>query len=101
MLDLPPTIRVRSMRKACAAPGQPRCGTTSLVAAILRTSTRPWPLSVVSALARSGGGPPDWGKIAKRCGDVVAQLWLVVFDREQIVAVAVTDMLADLALRKD
>ena len=56
---------------------------------------------VVWALGQVRRRTVGGGKIAKRRGDVAAQLRLVVFDREQIMAVTVADMLADLALRED
>src|SRR5262245_13776606 len=95
------------MRATWAAPGQSRCGTTSALTWIERVSMRPWPLSKVSAVARSGGGVPvamadaEGGKIAEALGDVGFQPWLVVLNHEQIVPVAVPDIAADLALAED
>src|SRR3974377_1198496 len=107
MLFLLSIQRVRSRRAICPRPGQSRWGTASALTAIFRISTRPWPLSSVSAVLRSGGSPskhrlaPKGGKIAERFSDTGFQGGLIVFDGEEIMAVAVADMTADLALHKD
>src|ERR1700694_1674951 len=106
-LTLSPTLRVLSMRATWAAPGQSRCGTTSALTAILRVSSRPWPLSVISAVARSGGRAAfavpvsAGGKIAETLGDRGFQSWLVVLHHEEIMAVGIADVATDLALAED
>src|SRR3990170_740395 len=96
--------RSRQTRATWAAPGQPRCSTTSELTMIRRVSMRPCAFSSVSARVMSGGstaGPPpasQGGKIAEALGDGGFQLGLVVFDREQVIAIPVRDRSTDLAL---
>src|SRR5215208_7265515 len=81
----------------------PQCSdwTTSRLTAILRVSMRPWPFSTVSARATSGGGSSQGGSVAEGDGDVAMQLRLVRLHDEQVVALSVTHMAADLALGED
>src|SRR3954453_21456774 len=62
---------------------------------------RPWPFSTVSARATSGGGSSQGGSVAEGDGDVAMQLRLVRLHDEQVVALSVTHMAADLALGED
>src|SRR5215218_9369841 len=62
---------------------------------------RPWPFSTVSARATSGGGSSQGGSVAEGDGDVAMQLRLVRLHDEQVVALIVTHMAADLALGED
>src|SRR5215210_5865949 len=62
---------------------------------------RPWSFSTVSARATSGGGSSQGGSVAEGDGDVAMQLRLVRLDDEQVVALGVTHMAADLALGED
>jgi hypothetical protein len=68
---------------------------------------RPWPFSIVSAARRSGGGPlsilaaSEGEMIAEGFGDTRFQTRLILFVDEQVMAVSVPDMPADLALRED
>src|SRR4051794_41404189 len=62
---------------------------------------RPWPFSTVSARATSGGGSSQGGSVAEGDGDIAMQLRLVRLHDEQVVALSVTHMAADLALGED
>src|SRR5271167_1644941 len=104
MLCLPPIQRERSSLAIWPRPGQSRWATASALTAMVRVSIRPWAFSSVPAWARSGGGPSkqrlgsEGGKVAERFGDTSFQRGLVVFDGEQVMAVAAADVTADFAL---
>src|SRR3954464_13881727 len=62
---------------------------------------RPWPFFPVPAPATSGGGSSQGGSVAEGDGDVAMQLRLARLHDEQVVALSVTHMAADLALGED
>lgn len=94
---------VRSRRQTWANPGQSSCPASRVLVCRCRRTCRPCPLEIVRASHSdacrcfSVAGGKTGLKIRCRSG---LQLGLIVFDDEQVIAAAIDNLLAQLALAK-